>query len=226
MSKIGVVLSGCGVFDGSEIHEAVAVLLALARAGVNYQCMSPDTEQMHVVNHFTGEVSEGKKRNVLVESARIARGDIKSISSVNINDYDGLVFPGGFGAAKNLCDFAATGADCNVNSEVARLVQAAHAAGKPMAFVCISPVIAAALLGNRGVKVTIGDDEEAAGQITEMGGRHMNCAVKEMVIDNENKIITSPAYMKAENIAELFDDVTASVNALIEMVNNPAASSA
>lgn len=226
MARIGVVLSGCGVFDGSEIHEAVAALLAISRAGSSYKCIAPDIPQMHVVNHFSGQVAEGEERNVLIESARIARGDILSLSNVSVADYDGYMFPGGFGAAKNLCDFAVAGSACTVEPSVERFVRAAHEAGKPMCFVCISPVILARILGKEGVRLTIGDDQEASAAVEQMGADHQDCQVKELVVDEANRIISSPAYMKAGNIADLFDDVTNSVNRLLEMIGNGAATNA
>ncbi|MCB1218827.1 isoprenoid biosynthesis glyoxalase ElbB [bacterium] len=219
MTKIGVVLSGCGVFDGSEIHEAVAVLLALSRAGVQYRCLAPDMQQMHVVNHFTGEVSSAESRNVLHESARIARGDVVSLGNVTATDFDGYVFPGGFGAAKNLSNFAVAGGNCEVNEQVSRLVRDAHSRKIPMAFLCISPVIAGRLLAGNGVQVTIGDDDEAMAAFDVMGATHVICQACEMVRDEDNLVISSPAYMKADNIAEVFDDITQSVNALLEMVS-------
>ncbi len=149
MAKVGVVLSGCGVYDGAEIHEAVITLLALDRAGAEAICMAPDTEQMHVVNHLTGDVAEGQSRNVLVESARIARGNIKNIKDVKAADIDALMFPGGFGAAKNLCDFAVKGADCSVNPEVTRLVKEVMSAKKPLAAVCIAPALISKVKGAR-----------------------------------------------------------------------------
>lgn len=226
MARIGVVLSGCGVFDGSEIHEAVASLLAIARSGSSYKCMAPDISQMHVVNHFSGQVSESESRNVLVESARIARGDILKLSDVNVGDYDGFMFPGGFGAAKNLCDFAVAGSNCTVEPSVERFIMAAHAAGKPLCFVCIAPVILARIFGNDGVTITIGDDQEAIAAVAEMGAEHQACQVKQLVIDEQNRLITSPAYMKAGNICDLFDDVTNSVNALLAMISKTNGTSA
>ena len=145
--KIGVVLSGCGVYDGAEIHESVLTLLALDRRGASAVLCAPDTPQMHVVNHLSGQVEEGASRNVLVESARIARGAIRDLATVKADELDGLVLPGGFGAAKNLCDFAVKGADCSVHPEVARLVREVHAQGKPVGAVCIAPVLVAKVLG-------------------------------------------------------------------------------
>jgi enhancing lycopene biosynthesis protein 2 len=158
MAKVGVVLSGCGVYDGSEIHEATLTLLYLDRAGAEIVCMAPDVAQMEVVNHVKGE-SAGEKRNVLQESSRIARGAIKDIKDVKSRDLDALVFPGGFGAAKNLCNFATKGAECSVNPEVERLIKEMHAEKKPIGFECISPVIAARVLGGFNPQLTIGNDK-------------------------------------------------------------------
>lgn len=204
--------------DGSEIHEAVCTMLALNQAGATYRCMAPDAPQMHVVNHLKGQPAEGESRNILVESARIARGDIEPLGSVDVNNYDAFIFPGGFGAAKNLCTFATDGADCKVNPDVARLVKEAHAAGKPLAFVCIAPVVAAKVLGSTGAKLTIGNDAATAGAINAMGASHVECPVRETVIDPENKIISNPAYMLAKNVGEIYDGVTNTVQGLLKMV--------
>jgi enhancing lycopene biosynthesis protein 2 len=224
MAKVGVVLSGCGVMDGAEIHESVLTLLALDDAGASYQCMAPDTDQLHVINHLTGQPENSGRRNVLVESARIARGRIIDLAGVNVADYDAFMFPGGFGAAKNLSTFAIDGKDCSVNADVARLVREAHSAGKPIAFVCIAPVVAAKVLGSAAhTKLTIGDDSETAQAINEMGAEHIACPVKEAVIDEDNRIISSPAYMKAGNLSELYEGIRGTVRALLKMADKTAA---
>ncbi len=219
MPKIGVILSGCGVYDGSEIHEAVITLLALDRAGAETLIMAPDVEQQ-VVNHLTGETIEGAVRNVLEESARIARGNISDIAKVTAEDFDALFLPGGFGAAKNLCDFAFKGPDCDVNPDVARLIKATVAAGKPLAAVCIAPALLAKILGKElpGVKLTIGTDEGTAGAVNSMGATHANCPVDEFIVDEKNKIITSPAYMLAGRISEAAEGIEKSVAALMRML--------
>jgi enhancing lycopene biosynthesis protein 2 len=205
--RIGVILSGCGVYDGSEIHEAVITLLAIDRAGAEAICMAPDVPQMHVINHLAGEPAEGETRNVLVESARIARGNIKDIATVKIADIDALILPGGFGAAKNLCDFAVQGADCTVTPEVARLVKEMHAAKKPIAAVCIAPAVLSKVLGNEEIahRLTIGNDEDTAEALSKMGTDHIECPVREFVIDRENMLVSSPAYMLAGKISEAAD---------------------
>jgi len=219
MPKVGVVLSGCGVYDGAEIHESVSVLLALSQAGAEYQCMAPNAPQMHVVDHISGKPVKGESRNVLHESARIARGEIVALNDVNVADYDAFIFPGGFGAAKNLCTFAVEGDECRVQHDVERVVTEAHAQGKPLAFVCIAPVIAAKVLGKvGGAKLTIGDDADTAGAINAMGGTHVECPVQEVIIDPENKIISTPAYMKAQSIAEVYEGVKRTVTELLKLI--------
>lgn len=217
MVKVGVVLSGCGVYDGSEIHEAVITLLAIDRAGAEAVCMAPDVEQMHVVNHLTGEPAANESRNVLVEAARIARGKIKDLATVTLDDFDALIFPGGFGAAKNLCNFAVNGPACTVNPEVERLVKEAVAAKKPLAAVCIAPALIARILGNQ-VQLTIGTDSDTAGAVEAMGAKHVSCPVREFVIDKENKIVSSPAYMLAGRISEAADGIEKTVRSLINLI--------
>lgn len=220
MPKVGVVLSGCGVYDGAEIHESVITLLALDRAGVEILCMAPDVDQMHVINHLTGEVSEGETRNVLVESARIARGDVVDMSPVTSDDIDAIIFPGGFGAAKNLCDFAVKGTDCTVHPEVLRLTKEMVAAKKPVGVVCIAPALMAKVMEDSGISVdlTIGTDEETAGAIETMGASHVACLVSEFVVDRENKVVSTPAYMLAERISEVADGVEKLVEEVLNLV--------
>jgi len=217
--KIGVVLSGCGVYDGSEIHEAVITLLAIDRAGAEAVCMAPDMEQMHVVNHLTGEVAGGEKRNVLVESARIARGKIRNLKEVKAGDIDALIFPGGFGAAKNLCDFAVKGAECSAHPEVARLVREVVQAKKPLAAICIAPALVSRVLGNEKLahRLTIGTDAGTAQSLEKMGSLHVACPVSEFVVDRENKIVSTPAYMLAGRISEAAEGIEKTVKALLEM---------
>ncbi len=216
-NKIGVVLSGCGVYDGSEIHESVITILALERTGADILFMAPDRDQLHVINHQTGETAEGEKRNVMVESARIARGPVTDLATVNAADIDALVFPGGFGAAKNLCDFAVKGADCEVDPDVQRLIVDMNRAGKWVVAMCIAPAMAAKALASAGVRatMTIGTDPDTAGAIETMGGKHENADVRGVVVDSENKIISTPAYMLGPEIS----DVAAGIeNAIAELM--------
>lgn len=213
--KVAVVLSGCGVFDGAEIHESVLTLLALDRRGAAYQCYAPDISQHHVINHLNGEETT-ETRNVLRESARIARGDIKSLSELDATDADAMIFPGGFGVAKNLCTLAFDGAACSVNDEVARVVRAFHAAGKPIAALCIAPAMMAKLL--TGAEVTIGCDQATADAITQMGGRHKPTGPCEVVVDAENKLVTAPCYMLNSSISRIADGADNAVRELLRLV--------
>ncbi len=219
MAKIGVILAGCGVYDGSEIHEAVITLLALDRAGADIVMMAPNVD-LNVVNHLSGEEAKGQTRNVLEESARIARGNIVDMATVKADGLDALMIPGGFGAAKNLCNFAVKGADCDVNPEVARLIREMATAHKPIAAVCIAPAILARVLGTDKLspQLTIGTDEGTAGALSSMGAEHISCPVRECVIDKKNKIITSPAYMLAGRISEAADGIEATVKELLAMI--------
>ncbi|RII25571.1 MAG: isoprenoid biosynthesis protein ElbB [Geobacter sp.] len=217
MKKIGVVLSGCGVYDGSEIHEAVFTLLAIDKNGAEAVCMAPDLA-LDEVNHLTGEAT-GAKRNVLVESARIARGKIRNIAEMKEADLDAVIFPGGFGAAKNLCNFAVKGADATVHPEVARLLREMAAAKKPIGAICIAPALIAATLGKEcKPKVTIGNDADTAAAIQQTGSEHVPCPVTEFVVDTANKIVSTPAYMLAERISETAEGIEKTVKAVIGLI--------
>jgi enhancing lycopene biosynthesis protein 2 len=215
--RIGVVLSGCGVYDGAEIHESVITLLAIDRLGAEAVICAPDRPQLHVINHLNGEVEDDTTRNVLVESARIARGSIRDVTAVKADELDALILPGGFGAAKNLCDFAVRGADCEVDPGVAALVRAVHEQGKPVAAVCIAPALIARVLGDERPELTIGTDAETAGALEQMGATHIACPVAELVVDHDRKLISSPAYMLAGSISEAAEGIEKTVAALIEM---------
>jgi enhancing lycopene biosynthesis protein 2 len=215
--KVGVVLSGCGVYDGAEIHEAVLTLLALDRAGAEAACFAPDMDQMHVVNHLTGDVSPGERRNVLAESARIARGKIQDLIRARAADLDALILPGGFGAAKNLCDFATKGADCDVHPELLRIIREMHQAEKPIGAICIAPAILSKALGDQGPRLTIGKDERTASALERMGAKHEACPVSEVITDEEHKIVTTPAYMLAGRIAEAAEGIEKLVREVLRL---------
>ncbi|WP_192458354.1 isoprenoid biosynthesis glyoxalase ElbB [Musicola keenii] len=200
MKKVGVVLSGCGVYDGSEIHEVVLTLLAIDRAGAEAVCFAPDKEQRHVINHLTGATT-GEKRNVLEESARIARGKIQPLSVASADQLDALIVPGGFGAAKNLSDFAFRGAECQVDAELKMLTNNIHKKNKPIGFICIAPAMLPKLL-DIPVHLTIGNDSGTAATIEQMGGIHVSCPVDDVVVDVGHKVVTTPAYMLAQSISE------------------------
>lgn len=212
MTKVAVILSGCGVFDGSEIYESTLTLLALDQAGAQYQCMAPDIEQMHVINHLTGQEMH-EKRNVLIEAARLARGAIISLGDAVPSDYDAVIVPGGFGAAKNLSDFAVKGANMSVSQSVKSFIQTMHEAGKPIGLICIAPAMAPKLFG-KGIVCTIGNDQATAAAIEAMGGIHQVCPIDECVVDRQRKVVTTPAYMLEGRISE----VAAGINKLVTEV--------
>lgn len=216
--KVGVLLSGCGVFDGSEIHEAVLTLLALDRAGAEIVCTAPDVEQMHVINHLTQQVT-AEKRNVLVESARIARGEIRDLAEVTAADLDALIIPGGFGAAKNLSDFAVKGPEARVNPEVARILKEMTGAGKPVGAICIAPATLTRALSDLSPEVTIGNDEATASAIEAMGGRHRTCRVDMICMDEEHRIVTTPAYMLGPGIKNVAKGIEKLVDQIVAMIS-------
>ncbi len=216
MKKIGVILSGCGVKDGSEIHEAVFTLLAIDQAGAQALCMAPNIEHEEI-NHLTGE-GTGKKRNVLLESARIARGNIQDISKVKASDIDAVILPGGFGAAKNLSDFASKGSEAKAHNEVAHLIHEMVLAKKPIGAICIAPATIAAILGKEiSPTLTIGNDAGTASALEKMGAKHQNCPVKEFVVDEKNKIVSTPAYMLANRISETYEGISKLVKEVIKL---------
>jgi len=201
--RVGVILSGCGFQDGAEIHESVLTLLALSRAGAEAVCFAPDIDQAKVVNHLTGDET-GETRNVLQESARIARGAIQDVASANAEELDALILPGGFGAALNLSNFAVAGPDSDVDAGVAALVRAMHAAKKPIGAICIAPAVIARVLGDDGAPtLTIGNDEGTAGALEACGATHESCPVDAFVVDLDARIVSTPAYMLGPEIKDV-----------------------
>lgn len=214
MKKFAVLLSGCGVFDGAEIHEATLTLLAIKRQNSDYQIFAPDIEQHHVINHLTGDVMH-EKRNVLVESARIARGKIKPLTEYHATEFDGLILPGGFGVAKNLSSYAFDGADCTVLEDVSRAIIETHKAGKPIGALCIAPVLIAKILKN--VDITIGQDEKTIKSVEAMGAKHISTHPTDIIVDKSSKVVTSPCYMLDSSIAQIFEGAENVVKAMMEM---------
>jgi len=216
MGKVAVILSGCGVFDGSEIHEAVIMLLALDRRGVGYECLAP-RRPFSVIDHATQEPT-GEQRDVFSESARIARGQIRDLGEAKGSEYDAVVLPGGFGAAKNLCDFALRGAECEVDPRVERFLREAHRAGKPIGFACIAPALGARVFGAElHPALTIGHDAGTAGGIEALGASHRPCDVDEIVVDMKHKFVTTPAYMEAGRITEVEAGIDKMVGKVLEL---------
>jgi enhancing lycopene biosynthesis protein 2 len=216
MKKFAVVLAGCGVYDGAEIHEAVATLLAIDRVGAAYQCFAPDVNQMHVVNHLTGEATT-ETRNVLVEAARIARGNVKPLSELIPTEFDALIFPGGFGVAKNLCTFAVDGTNCSVNPDTERVVREAHAAHIPIGALCITPALIAKVLGMG--TLTIGSDAGTAQAVETLGATHQNTQGSDVVIDMKNLLVTTPCYMLDSPISTIADGADNAVKALLNLMD-------
>ena len=217
--KVAVILSGCGVYDGAEIYESVITLLRLDQRGVEVQCFAPNITQHHVINHLTGEEMP-ESRNVLVEAARIARGAIKDVREAKAEEFDALIVPGGFGAAKNLSDFAVNGSQLTVQPEVLALAQAFAAANKPVGLICIAPAMAAKIFGP-GVICTIGNDADTAAALTTMGAQHEECAVDDIVEDPEHKLVTTPAYMLAQSISEAASGINKLVDRVLELSAAP-----
>ncbi|MBT1450257.1 isoprenoid biosynthesis glyoxalase ElbB [Glaciecola sp. XM2] len=215
MKKVAVVLSGCGVFDGAEIQESVLSLLHIAKAGASYQCFAPDVAQMHTLNHITGE-EMGEPRNVLIEASRISRGDIKPVDELDAASFDALIVPGGFGAAKNLSDFAVNGANCNIEKSTFEALQSFAKAKKPAGYICIAPAMIPLIYGE-SAKATIGTDPDTAAAINTMGGQHVECAVRDIVIDEANKLVSTPAYMLAESILQADEGIKKLVDEVLNM---------
>jgi enhancing lycopene biosynthesis protein 2 len=213
--KVCVVLSGCGFLDGAEIHESVITLLSLSKAGAEYTVAAPDKPQMHVVNHQRGEEAPGEIRNVRDEAARIARGPVLDLKEVDISLFDALFLPGGFGAAKNLSNFAVEGSAGEADPDVANLVRGFHDAGKPIGAVCIAPAVLALSLGKG--KVTIGTDQGTADALELLGASHQSCPVEQAVIDKENKLVTAPAYMADAKVHEVAAGIEKAVAAVLDM---------
>jgi enhancing lycopene biosynthesis protein 2 len=215
--RVGVVLSGCGYLDGAEIQEATCTLLSLDRRGAKLVAMAPDVEQLHVVDHVKGAPADGQARRVLAEAARIVRGNLVEMSQVSAKDLDALIFPGGFGVAKNLCSFAVDGRNMKVLPVVERLARDIRQAGKPSGYICIAPVLAAKLFGGEGVKVTIGNDRDTAAAIESWGARHVDCRVEEIAVDERLKLVSTPAYMLGPWIAPVAAGIEKLVSAVLEM---------
>lgn len=213
--KFAVILSGCGNKDGAEIHESVMTLWAIHKHGAEYQCFAPDIDQHHVLNFITNQ-EMAEKRNVLVESARIARGAIMDLKAYKVNDFDGLIMPGGLGVAKNLSTFAFEGADCTVNEDVVRAVKETAAQNKPIGALCIAPAIIAKILGD--VEVTIGQDPGTEAAIIKMGASHQQTTHGEIVVDRQHKIVTTPCYMLDARVNQIGEGAENLVIALLEML--------
>lgn len=215
-ANFAVILAGSGVFDGSEIHETTMTLYAIMKNGGTYKIFAPDMDQRDVINHITGEEMP-EKRNVLIEAARIARGDIQNLKEFQADDFDGLIMPGGFGAAKNLSSFAFDGSACSVNGEVENAVRAMANQNKPIGALCISPVIVASIFGD--LKLTIGQDADTAQAVEQMGASHQRTDHGEVVVDRKHKVVTSPCYMLDANILHIAEGADNVVQSMLELMD-------
>jgi enhancing lycopene biosynthesis protein 2 len=214
MKKFAVLLSGCGFKDGAEITESISTLIALSEANAEYRVFAPSGE-FESVNHATNQ--PGEKRQMLAEAARIARGEIFDLKTLKASDFDGLILPGGYGAAKNLCLFATHGAKAVVLPEVKNVIETFHAADKPIGAFCIAPAVVALVLGNKGVTLTIGNDKETAKEIEKTGAQHAECDVEDFITDRENKVVTTPAYMYNAKPHQVFTGIRRAVREIVEM---------
>ncbi len=211
--KIAIIIGGCGHRDGSEIHETTMTMLAVEEHGATYQMFAPNRNQYHVLNHLDGtEMLE--QRNMLVEAARIARGNILPLENFDVNQFDAVIFPGGFGVAKNFFNYAFKGMDCEVDEQIAHIIQSVHQAGKPIGALCISPVLMAKILGN--ITVTIGQDAKTARDIEQMGATNVNTSNGDVVTDKKNKIFSTPCYMLDANLVDIHEDAYNLVEAMME----------
>jgi enhancing lycopene biosynthesis protein 2 len=218
MTTVGVLLSGCGVLDGSEIHEATLTLYFLHKAGAKVVCLAPEMA-FEAMDH-AAKVPMGQRRNVRTEAARIARGPVADAATVRPDDLDALILPGGLGAAKNLCDFAEKGGQGTAQPAVAALIAAMHAAQKPIGAICLAPVVLALVLGRHHPELTIGNDLGTAQGIVAAGGRHVDCPVDGVVVDVANRLVTTPAYMLGPGIADIALGIEKLVAAVLEMAEN------
>ena len=216
MKKIAIILSGCGVYDGSEIHESVLTLLAIEQQGATYRCFAPNINQHHVINHLTGEVNASETRNVLEESARIARGDIEDIAELYQDEFDALIFPGGFGAAKNLCTFALDAENYQINTEVLTSAQSFIKAKKPIGFMCIAPAMIPLIFGE-DAQGTIGKDRDIAESLMNRGLAHVDCEVDDIIVDEQRKLVSTPAYMLATSLVEAASGINKLVKKVISL---------
>lgn len=214
-TKVAVILSGCGVFDGSEVQEAVVTLLCLDQQGAKTTCFAPDKAQADVVNHVTGEKQQNT-RNTMVEAARIARGDIKPLADLDVNQFDAIILPGGLGAGKNLSDFMEKSTVCSVDAELEKILKAANRAGKPLGFICLSPIIAARVFGPQGVVVTMGNNQDLTTAANTMQATTKPCTATQICVDDKNKIYSTPAYIEATSISELYEGINALVKKVLE----------
>ena len=215
MKKFAVILSGCGHLDGSEIHEAVMTLLAIDRNECTYSIFAPNEEQYHVMNHLTKEVTE-EKRNILVEAARIARGNVRDVKEYRPEEFDGLILPGGYGTAKNLFTYAIDGVNAKVNPDIETAIKATYKLKKPIGALCIAPVLLSKIL--KDITITVGSDPTTIANVESMGAHHINTLQREVISDKQNMIFSTPCYMLPATIADIADSADNLICAILENI--------
>jgi enhancing lycopene biosynthesis protein 2 len=221
MKKFAVILCGAGNLDGSEIHEATLALLAIDELNCQYQCFASDTAQGRVMNFVTGQPEVNESRNQLKEAARIARGKIKPLTDLKVQDFDALILPGGFGVAFSLCNFAEKGHQAQIQPEISEIIQVFHAAKKTIGAICISPALIALALKDKtqNLTLTLGNEEDASGkEIEKLNCKVIPCKPDEYIIDQENLIVSTPAYMNATRISEVKNGIEKLVKAVLELL--------
>lgn len=214
MKNAAIILSGCGVYDGSEIHEAIMVMLAIDKSGGKYSIFAPNRDQFHAINHLNGDVMS-ENRNILVESARIARGKIAPINTLNPDDFDLIVFPGGYGVAKNISNYANAGVEMNVDKDIEEVIKKFHAQNKPIGAMCIAPVLLAKIIPN--ALLTIGNDQLASDHLSQLGATHKRCDQTEVLIDYKNRIVSTPCYMLNASISQIAQSAENLISALYNL---------
>lgn len=222
--KIAVILNGCGHRDGSEIHEAVLTLLAIEQAGASWEALALDKNQAAVLNHLDGSVEQHcSPRNMLNESARIARGRIRKLQDVTAKNYDAVIIPGGSGTASNLCDFAVSGKNMSVNPTIRDFLVDAHGLKKPIGAICIAPILLASVFGKMGVKLTLGDARGGAALAAEaMGAAVRDCRTDQCVVDEVVRVVTTPAYMLDATVRDISKGISLLVNEIIRLMEDGA----
>ena len=219
MAKVALILAGCGYLDGSEIQETVLTILALEQLGVQWQGLALNKNQTHIVNHTNQTVQKEQQRNMIEESARITRGNIIDIEEADTDDYDAIIFPGGFGVAKNIFNFALVGDDTyKIDETLLKFTRAFYLANKPAGFICISPLIVP-LIYPKNTNITIGTDEDITNIVEKKGVKHIAKASMEICVDESSKVVTTPAYMNAKNIVEVQQGIYKLVEKVISFIN-------
>lgn len=213
MKKIAVILAGCGHLDGSEIRESVITLLELDKRNAEVSIFAPNIDQHHVVNHLTGkEISE--KRNVLIEAARIARGKVKDLKELNPDNFDALVMPGGYGAAKNLANIAFEGSNGSVNPLVEKHINSFISKSKPVGAICISPALIAKVMQGKKPLLTLGPKNA---MLSEMHANEQVCSANQIAFDEKYKIVSTPAYMIDAKLSEISEGISKLITKIMEL---------